>query len=370
MFTQDLASAVGAREIVALHPVDEPGPYPIEVRHRIRRDVLADYLRVARTLDEGRVDVVSIQHEYGIWGGDDGGYVLDFVRALQTPAVATLHTVLRNPTPAQRRVLVELVSAARATVVMSRSAASLLTRAYGVDPTRLEIVPHGVPHLPLVDSDSVKPRLGLDGRAVILSFGLLGPGKGYESAIEAMPAVVRADPSACYVVLGATHPDLLRREGEAYRRGLEAQAVRLGLADHVQFVDRFVGRVQLGTWLEAADIFVTPYPNLDQIVSGTLSYAMGAGKAIVSTPYTCALELLADGRGRIVPPASPAALADAFIELLHDSDLRARLGRGAYEHSRGMVWWEVGAAYRRVFARAAGRALAPAIAARVAAVRA
>ncbi len=369
-FTQELAAAVGQREIVALHQTDEPGSYPIEVRHRIRRDVLADYHRVARTLDEGRVDVVSIQHEYGIWGGDDGGYVLDFVRALQAPAVATLHTVARHPTPGQRRILTELVEAARATVVMSRSAASLLTTAYGVDPVRLDIVPHGVPHLPLVDPESVKPRLDLQGRAVILSFGLLGPGKGYESAIEAMRDVVRADPSACYVVLGATHPDLLRREGEAYRRSLEAQVVRLGLGDQVRFVDRFVGRVELGTWLEAADIFVTPYLNLEQIVSGTLSYAMGAGKAIVSTPYAYASELLADGRGRLVMPGSTAALADAFIELLQDPELRARLGRQAYEHSRGMVWWEVGAAYRRVFARAAGRAIAPAIVARVAAVRA
>ena len=369
-FTQDLASAVGAREIVALHPVDEPGPYPIEVRHRIRRDVLADYHRVGRALDEGRVDVVSIQHEYGIWGGDDGSYVVDFARALRTPAVATLHTVLRHPTLAQRRILVDLVDACRATVVMSRSAASLLTGAYGVDPTRLDVVPHGVPDLPLVDPDSIKPRLGLEGRSVILSFGLLGPGKGYESAIEAMPAVVRTDPSVCYVILGATHPDLLRREGEAYRRSLEAQAARLGLANHVRFVNEFVGRVQLATWLEAADIFVTPYPNLDQIVSGTLSYAMGAGKAIVSTPYAYASELLAGGRGTLVAPGSPAALADAFIELLNDPDLRARVGRQAYDHTRGMVWWEVGAAYRRVFARAAGRALAPVVPARVAAARA
>ncbi|MBP1705430.1 MAG: glycosyl transferase group 1 [Chloroflexi bacterium] len=369
-FTQDLASAVGAREIVALHPVDEPGPYPIEVRHRIRRDVLADYHRVGRALDEGRVDVVSIQHEYGIWGGDDGGYVVDFARALRTPAVATLHTVLRHPTRAQRRILVDLIDACRATVVMSRSAASLLTGAYGVDPTRLDVVPHGVPDLPLVDPDSIKPRLGLEGRSVILSFGLLGPGKGYESAIEAMPAVVRTDPSVCYVILGATHPDLLRREGEAYRRSLEAQAARLGLANHVRFVNEFVGRVQLGTWLEAADIFVTPYPNLDQIVSGTLSYAMGAGKAIVSTPYAYASELLAGGRGTLVAPGSPAALADAFIELLNDPDLRARVGRQAYDHTRGMVWWEVGAAYRRVFGRAAGRALAPVVPVRVAAARA
>ncbi|HEY6056500.1 MAG TPA: glycosyltransferase family 4 protein [Candidatus Limnocylindrales bacterium] len=355
-FTADLATSVGAREIVALHPPDAPGPYPSEVRHLIRRDVRADYARVAAALDDCGVDVVSVQHEYGIWGGDSGAYVLDFVRALRTPSVATLHTVLRHPTLQQRRILSELVDASAATVVMSRSAASLLSHAYAVDPERLSVIPHGVPNLPLVAPDSVKPRLHLDGRLVILSFGLLGPGKGYESAIAAMPAVVRAVPSATYVILGATHPDLIHREGEAYRRKLESTAAALGVTDHVQFVDRFVGRIELGTWLEAADIFVTPYPNLEQIVSGTLSYAMGAGKAIVSTPYAYARERLARGRGRLVPAGSSAALADAFIELLQDQGLRATLGRLAYQHSRGMVWSEVGAEYRRLFARVAGLA--------------
>jgi len=360
-FTYDLATTVGDREIVALHPADEPGPYPAEVHHRIRRDVQADYVAVARALNDCGVDVVSIQHEYGIWGGNDGAYVLDFVRALRVPAVATLHTVLRHPTLSQRRILKDLIDASAATVVMSQTAASLLTHAYAVDPTRVEIVPHGVPDLPLVAPDTVKPRLRLQGRSVILSFGLLGPGKGYESAIAAMPAVVKAVPSVSYVILGATHPDLLHREGEAYRRSLEAKAAALGVTDHVQFVDRFVGRVELGTWLEAADVFVTPYPNLDQIVSGTLSYAMGAGKAIVSTPYAYARERLAHGRGRLVPAASSNALAETFIELLRDPALRASLGRRAYEYSRPMVWREVGAAYARVFARVARAAPVAAI---------
>jgi len=283
--------------------------------------------------------------------------VLDFVRALRMPVVATLHTVLRQPAYSQRRILTELVDAAAATVVMSQTAASLLTGAYAVDPTRLDIVPHGVPDLPLLAPDTVKPRLGLQGRSVILSFGLLGPGKGYESAIAAMPAVVKAVPNVCYVILGATHPDLLQREGEAYRRSLEMTAAELGVTDHVQFVDRFVSKTELGTWLEAADIFVTPYPNLDQIVSGTLSYAMGAGKAIVSTPYAYAREQLASGRGRLVPPGSSEALAQTLVELLLDPVMRASLGRHAYDYSRGRVWSEVGAQYRRIFARAAGSTL-------------
>jgi glycosyltransferase involved in cell wall biosynthesis len=297
---------------------------------------------------------VSIQHEYGIWGGDDGEFVLDFVRALRVPAIATLHTVLRRPSDSQRRILTELVDATAATVVMSQTAASLLTGAYSVDPNRLDIVAHGVPDLSFVAPNSVKPRLNLQGRSAILSFGLLGPGKGYESAIAAMPAVVRAVPDAIYVILGATHPDLLQREGEAYRESLEKTAETLGVTDHIRFVDRFVSKAELGTWLQAADIFVTPYPNLDQIVSGTLSYAMGAGKAIVSTPYAYAREQLAGGRGRLVPPGSTDALANTLVELLLDPVSRGSLARRAYAYSRGMVWSEVGAKYRRIFARAAG----------------
>ena len=352
-FTFDLATAVGEREIVALDPADASGPYPAEVRHRIRREVRADYVAVAQALNSCGVDVVSIQHEYGIWGGIDGAFVLDFVQALRVPAVATLHTVLRKPSYSQRWILTELIGATAATVVMSQTAAALLIRSYDVEPDRIKIVPHGVPNLPLVAPDSAKPRLGLQGRTVILSFGLLGPGKGYESVIAAMPAVVKAAPDASYVILGATHPDLIRREGEAYRRSLEATAAALGVSDHVLFVDRFVGQEELGHWLQAADVFVTPYPNLDQIVSGTLSYAMGAGKAIVSTPYAYAFEQLANGRGRLFQPGSADALAGTLIDLLRDPALRTLLGRRAYEYSRGMVWSEVGAEYRRVFARAA-----------------
>lgn len=326
--------------------------YAIEVHHRIRRDEPDDYLRTAEALS-GCVGVVSIQHEYGIWGGEDGAHVLDFVRALRVPSVTTLHTVLQHPTPGQRGVLTELVARTDATVVMSRSAADLLASTYAVDRSRLHVIPHGVPELPLADPATVKPALGVEDREVILSFGLLGPGKGYELALAALPDVVAAHPSVLYVVVGETHPDLLRSQGEAYRAGLIATVARLGLEDHVRFVDRYVGRVELTRWLEAADVFVTPYPNLDQIVSGTMSYAMGAGRAIVSTPYAYATELLADGRGVLVPPASPVALSAALNELLSDPALRAAIGRRAYAHSRRMVWSAVGAEYRDLFAQVA-----------------
>ena len=289
-FTADLGHALGACEVVALRGSDEHSRFESPVRHVIRANVRTDHVRVARSLGDSSVRIVSVQHEYGIWGGNDGEHVLDFLAALSVPAVATLHTVLERPTTGQRRVMEGILRSTAAVVVMSKTAARILAAQYAADPAAISIIPHGVPDLPFVEPDSVKPDVGLEGRRVLLSFGLVGPSKGYESVIEAMPAVVREVPNACYVVLGATHPELLRTEGESYRLRLEALTAELGMGDHVIFVDRFVGQQELGLWLEAADVFVTPYPNLEQIVSGTLSYAMAAGKPSVSTPYLYASE--------------------------------------------------------------------------------
>lgn len=337
-----------------MHPAEQAPFYPAEVHHRIRKDEASDYLRTARSLNDC-VDVVSVQHEYGIWGGQDGERAIDFVRALRVPVVATLHTVLRDPSPHQRVVLRELVSIAEASVVMSSSAADLLRTAYGVDPRRVRIIPHGVPNLELVDAATRKSALGVAGRDVILSFGLLGPGKGYELAIDALPAVVTEHPKALYVMVGATHPDLILREGEAYRKSLADRVATLGMEDHVQFIDRFVAKSELAQWLQAADVFVTPYPNMAQIVSGTLSYAMGAGRAVVSTPYAYAAELLADGRGVLVQPGSADSLANGLNAVLGDPVLRGTIGRRAYQHSRSMVWSAVGAEYRALFAEVAAQ---------------
>ena len=340
---------------MAIHPAGEVGPYPAEVRHRIRRDVHADYPYVAQALNDCGVNVVSLQYGHDIWGGEDGIFLLDFIRALRVPMVATLHDVPANPSPAVRSILAELVDTAAATIVMSNSAAGAMARSYGIAGDRLQVVPHGVPHLPQVAADTIKPRLGLQGRSVVLSFGLLEPGKGCETIIDAMPAVAAAVPNALYVILGATDPNLVTRDGEIYRISLEARAAALGVAQNVKFVDRFVGRVELGNWLEAADVIVTPYPDLDRSVAATLSYAMAAGKPIVSTPYAYALEMLAADRGRLVTHVTPEAFADVIVELLNDPELRAAMGRRAYEHSRGMVWWEVGAQYRRIFDQAISR---------------
>jgi len=350
-FSADLGRALGNREIVALRGPGEAIAAHHPVHHVIRTDVRYDYARAARALGDCGVSAVSVQHEYGIWGPNDGEGVLDFLAALSVPAVATLHTVLRHPTVGQRRVMQGILDATAAVVVMSKAAATILVDHYAADLSRVEIIPHGVPDLPFVEPDSVKAGLGLHGRHVLLSFGLVGPSKGYGSVIETMPDVVRAVPNACYVILGATHPELQRTEGERYRTRLETLAGDLGMSEHVVFIDRFVTQHELSRWLEAADVFVTPYPNLDQIVSGTLSYAMAAGKASVSTPYLYASELLAHGRGRLVPPGKPGAMSDALIELLKDHGLRAAMAQRAYLHGRGMVWSRVAADYEQLFTR-------------------
>jgi glycosyltransferase involved in cell wall biosynthesis len=350
-FTADLGRAIGAREIVALRHPEDQGRFGPEVHHVVRTDVLADHTRVARSLDTCGVRMVNVQHAYDIWGGEDGTYVLDFLDALTVPAVATLHTVLREPSDAQRRIMRGILDGTQAVVAMSQAAATVLTEEYGADRDRVAIIPHGVPDLPLVSPETAKPAVGQAGRSVLLTFGLLGPSKGCETVIEAMPAIVSAVPDATYVILGATHPELLRTEGERYRRSLETLVAKLHLTRNVLFVDRFVGRLELGNWLEAADVFVTPYPDLDKVVSGTLSYAMAAGKASVSTPYPFASELLAGGRGRIVPAPSPAAMADAIVELLLDPVRRATMSQRAYEHGRTMTWSNVAAQYAQLFAR-------------------
>lgn len=354
-FTADLANAIGACEIVALRGAADQGRFDAEVHHVIHTDVRADHARAARALDECGVRLVSVQHEYGIWGGEDGEGVRDFLDALLVPAVATLHTVLADPTPSQRTIMEGILDSTSAVVVMSQAAATMLTDRYRADARRVEIIPHGVPDLPHVAPDLVKHAVGLQGRQVLLSFGLLGSSKGYERVIEAMPAIVRAAPTACYVIVGATHPELLRTEGERYRRRLEGLTTDLDMGDHVLFVDRFVGRAELGCWLQAADVFVTPYPNLGQIVSGTLSYAMAAGTPTVSTPYLYAAEILAGGRGTLVESGSTPAMTDALVELLLQPELRQAMAQRAYDYGRGMVWSRVAARYATLFERLAPR---------------
>ncbi len=372
-FTGDLVRAVGGEsetarsrwaavgpgprparvDVVALDRVDRP--FPPEVRFRLRTDRPGDYIAVADQLNRAVYDVVSLQHEYGIYGGDDGEHVLDLLDELDVPVVSTLHTVRSQPSDNQRRILKAIVGSSARVVVLSQAAARLLAEVYGTDPGKVEVIPHGVPDLPFVDPETVKPLLGLAGRPTVLSFGHLGPGKGYELAINALADVVPAVPAACYIILGATHPELLRREGEAYRSSLQALVTDLGLDEHVRFVDSYVDLPTLGRWLQAADVFVTPYPGAEQVVSGTLAYALGTGKALVSTPYAYARELLADGRGRLVPFGDSAALGREIRHFLLDRPARDAARRLAYRYGRQMTWQVVGATYRHLFSDLASR---------------
>lgn len=309
-------------------------------RHVIDVDDRASFAEAARRINASGADCAWIQHEFGIFGADDGDAICDFVDRIAVPLVFTFHTVLTDPSPRQHRIIRHLIARASRIMVMSQHGRDLLLEHYGAGPDLVEVVPHGAPDRPFGRQDAFKAALGLAGRDVMMTFGLLGPGKGLECVIEAMPEIIARHPRAVYRIVGATHPDLVASEGEAYRARLQALARSLGVEDHIAWDDRFLDCDELLDQLEACDVYVTPYPNLQQSTSGTLSYAVALGKAVVSTPYVHARELLADGAGVIVEPNSSAALADAVIVLLDD---RARLGqiqRRAYEIGRATIWPE------------------------------
>jgi len=326
--------------------------YPPEVRFEVGRDNHRDYRQAAQFLNSSNVDVVCVQHEYGLFGGDWGLMLSDLLRRLERPIVTAMHTVLEDPPKAARRATQQLIELSAKLVVLSRVAAKLLCEVYAAPAERIVHVPHGAPDRPFLDPSYFKPKYNMAGRRVILTFGLLGPGKGLELAITAMRKVAEAHPNILYVIAGATHPEEKKRWGERYRISLQRLAEELGLTEHVQFVNRFLDTEELCEYLHAADIYVTPYPNREQISSGTLTYALALGKAIVSTNYYYAEELLADGRGVVVPAGDQDALADGLIRLLSDEVYRDELRRRAYEHGRKMIWPEVARQYRQVFEQA------------------
>ena len=316
----------------------------------------ASYRRAGAVLNAAGTDLLCVQHEYGIFGGPDGEMLLDLLDTVDAPVAVTLHTVLERPSPNQRRVLNAVLDRASRVVVMTERSGKTIRSVHGVDPERLRIVPHGIPARPAAGRASCRQQANLGDRPTLLTFGLLSPGKGIEHAIRALPALVRLWPDVLYVVLGATHPNLVRENGEAYRNSLVDLARTLGVTDNVRFVDRYVDLPELMMMLTAADIYVTPYTNEAQSVSGTLSYSYGIGTPVVSTPYHHAAELLAGGRGVLVPFADPGAIADAVAALLANPGALTEMRRAARLDSEQMLWPIVGERYLEIFREAAADA--------------
>jgi glycosyltransferase involved in cell wall biosynthesis len=351
-FTADLAAAVAGNDRRALPvvlAVTEPSgqyQYPAEVTFEIRQNVKADYARAAEFVNYSSVRLVSVQHEYGIFGGDDGGYILDLVRALRVPVVVTLHTVLKSPSANQAAIVHKMLAYGAQLVVMSQVARDLLASSYGISGEKVRIIPHGIPVMDRhPDQEALKAQFGVAQRRLLLTFGLLSPNKGIETVIRALPAVVRDFPDLIYFVVGATHPAVLRQGGEAYRTMLEREAEKLGVREHVAFRGQFVSAGELRRYLQAADIFVTPYLNEAQVSSGALSYAMGAGAAVVSTPYWHAQELLAGGRGCLFPFKDHAALSRTLLELCASPTELQRVRDAAFAFTHSMEWPRIGDTY-------------------------
>jgi glycosyltransferase involved in cell wall biosynthesis len=360
-FTHDLVTnlralygskAGDALHVLALNNSAAEYEYPPEVRFVIRQQHKGDYREAADFLNLSVHEVLSLQHEFGIFGGDDGSHILHLLENLKKPVLTTLHTVPKEPTSHQRDILKAVCALSTLLVVQAERAIGMLTQIYDVPEQKIVMIHHGAPNVPFLDSSYYKDQFQAEGRPIILTFGLLSPNKGIEYAIEALADAVEEFPDVLYIVLGATHPEVKRRRGEEYRVSLEALVKSKGLGEHVLFHNRFVELEQLVRFLVAADVYLTPYLVREQIASGTLAYAVACGKAIISTPYWYAEELLAEGRGRLVPFRDSAALAEQMIELLGDERLRNRLRKKAYQFGRQMVWGEVAALYAEACERA------------------
>lgn len=342
-FTADIRAKLAlhfAEIIVDVYAVDDGRAalvYAPDI-HVITAEAVAEYHRAAKVINDRSTDVVWLQHEFGIFGGTDGGLIAELIDRVAAPIVTTFHTVLALPTDSQRAVFAHLLTRCARVMVMSKQGRDVMQNVYHARPEVIEIIEHGAPDRPFGTSHAAKRRLGLDSRMVMTTFGLLGPGKGIEYVIEAMPAILQRHPEMIYRVLGATHPVLLAREGESYREKLLALAQNLGVADHIVWENRFLAPDELLEQLEAADIYITPYLNLAQSTSGTLSYAVALGKAVVSTPYVHARELLADGVGCLIEPQSSASIAEVVIDLLDHPDMLLATRKRAYERGRRTVW--------------------------------
>jgi glycosyltransferase involved in cell wall biosynthesis len=357
-FTTNLCEAIATEydgtTCIALPVNDlEAGyPYPARVRFELTEKDIDSYRRAADFLNINSVDLVCLQHEYGIFGGRAGSHILALLRELRMPIVTTFHTILHDPDPDQQRVLEEVAALSDRLVVMSKRGVEFLQKIYGVQPEKIDFIPHGIPDVPFIDPSFHKDLFGVEGKTVLLSFGLLSANKGVETVIAALPAILARHPNVVYIILGATHPHVKRQEGETYRLSLQWLAREKGVEGQVIFYNRFVSLEELVEFIGAADIYITPYLNEAQITSGTLAYTLGAGKAVISTPYWYAEEMLAEERGALVPFHDPAALAEQVIDLLDNETKRHAMRKRAYLFGRAMVWPQVARYYMESFERA------------------
>jgi glycosyltransferase involved in cell wall biosynthesis len=362
-FTTDLSGAIAAEFstadcfVVAMNDAGKQYAYPPRVRFEVAESDIGSYRGAADFLNSNKIDVVSVQHEYGIFGGQAGNYLLTILRNLRMPIVTTVHTMLGKPDSMQRRAMNEIARLSKRLVVMSAHGAALLHNVHGVPKDKIDIIPHGIPSVPVAGRS--KKELGIKGKSVILTFGLLTPDKGIEHVIDALPAILARNPDTVYVVLGATHPHVKERYGESYRESLERRAQELGVESSMIFHNRFVDHGELVKYLAAADIYVTPYLKPEQSTSGTLAYAVGSGKAVISTPYLYARELLADGRGILVPPRDSQTIARAVVDLLSDDAKRLALCERAAAYGRSMVWPAVARRYLQSFDQACSQQSMP-----------
>jgi glycosyltransferase involved in cell wall biosynthesis len=357
-FTADLRGAIAQQyptlqsSIIAVTDRSQGYSYPPEVRFEIAEQDISAYRRAADFTNLANVDVLCLQHEFGIFGGASGRHLLTLLRNIRIPVVSTLHTILHEPTREQKFVLQEVIKLSTRVVSMAEKGIEFLREVYGTPVEKIDLIPHGIPDVPFIDPNYYKDKFGVEGRPVLLTFGLLSPNKGIEQVLNALPTIVREFPNVVYMVLGATHPNLIVNEGETYRLTLERLAKKNGVEKNVIFFNRFVDTEQLVEFLGAADIYITPYLNKSQITSGTLACSFGAGKAVISTPYWHAEELLADGRGILIPFGDASAIAEAVCELLRNETTRHSIRKGAYLIGRKMVWSSVAHDYLRSFHRA------------------
>jgi glycosyltransferase involved in cell wall biosynthesis len=356
-FTKDLIDSVdllakfAPARVIGVNEIETIYDYDSRVKQQIRQDFEEDYIQAAKYINSSRINAVNLQHEFGIYGGEWGKYIISFLQNVHKPVITTLHTVQPDFEPKARAVLKEITAHSKAIVVMARAAKNLL-KEYNVPNEKIKVVQHGCPDIPFLTSDSVKPSLGLKGRTILSTFGLINRGKGVEYAIQALPPLVKRHPNLLYLIIGETHPEVRKNEGETYRMNLIKLVDQLGLQNHVRFHNRFLTKRELIRYLHATDIYITPYIGPNQISSGTLVYALGAGRVVVSTPYIHAKEVLSHGRGLFCEFKNPDSIAEEVKKLLENVKLRRDIEKKVYRYSRGFVWSKVAQKYTDIFKQA------------------